>query len=673
MELQNYVAGRWTRGDDGGQPAVSAVTGRPVSTAGAAGVDYAAMLMHARGVGGPALRALSFPERAKRVKGLGLELLRRKEELYALSAHTGATRRDGWIDIEGGAGTLLSLASKAKRELPDGTTILEGSLERLSKSGAFVGQHVYTSKHGVALHINAFNFPVWGMMEKLATALLAGMPVITKPAPQSAYVAEAAFRILVESELLPEGAIQLLVGLPGDLMADLTSQDLVSFTGSAATAAALKSHPNVVAKSIRFVAEQDSINASVLGPDATPDQPEYELFIDEVVREMTTKAGQKCTAIRRILVPEALLDTVESSLSAKLAAVTVGDPAAEGVRMGSLVSAAQRERTIASVQELMAETRFAYGDLALVDPAGAGARPDAFLAPILLRCDAPGEADGVHRTEAFGPVATLMPYASPADAVTLCNRADGALVVSLFTHDPALAREFTLGVAPFHGRVLVSDRHCARESTGHGSPLPVLTHGGPGRAGGGEELGGIRGVLHYMQRTAIQGSPQMLTQITGRWQAGAVAEDHPVHPFRLRYDELEIGHTFRSKERTISLEDIEHFAAFTGDKFYAHTDEEAAAANPFFPGRVAHGYLILSFAAGLFVDPEPGPVLANYGLERLRFLAPVSPGDAIQVRLTVEGKKPRKSEYGEVTWDVEVTRQDGDVVATYALLTMNAT
>lgn len=671
ITLKNYALGKWTEGTGARADIPSAVTGEIIARGGSGGLDFGAMARYAREVGGRNLRRLTFHERAAIVKGLAQAVMERKEELYALNLHTGATRKDGWVDIEGGAGTFFSIASKAKRELPDGFILADGPVEIISREGTFLGQHVYTSLKGLALHINAFNFPVWGMMEKLAPTLIAGVPSIVKPATATAYLAEAAFRVMEETGLLPEGAVQFIAGSTGDLFDHLGGQDVVSFTGSAATAAKLKSHPVIVRESVRFIAEQDSLNASMLGPDAGPDSPEFALFVKEVVREMTVKAGQKCTAIRRAFVPQAMLDATGAAIAAALAKTTIGDPAREEVRMGALVSLAQREDVRAKVSTLKTEARVIFGDDAIA-PVGADAASGAFVSPILLRCDDPWTARAVHEVEAFGPVSTLMPYKSLDDAVALCNKGGGSLVMSLFTHDAEIAREVVIGAGAYHGRIIVINRDCAKESTGHGSPLPVLVHGGPGRAGGGEELGGVRGVKHYMQRTAIQGSPETLRAVTGQWVNGAAVEKDAPHPFRYRFSELEIGKTIETAAREITMDDIEHFANFTGDTFYAHMDEAAAKANPFFPGRVAHGYLILSFAAGLFVDPAPGPVLANYGLDELRFLTPVSAGDAIKVRLTAKSKKKRNDEYGEVKWDVLVTNQKGEPVASYDLLTMNA-
>ncbi|MBT8472832.1 MAG: phenylacetic acid degradation bifunctional protein PaaZ [Marinicaulis sp.] len=670
--LKNYAGDKWVEGDGGLRDILSAVDGTPVAQTSSDGLNFKEMLDHARNVGGPALRDMTFHDRAYMLKDLAKAIMDRKDELYEINFATGATRKDGWIDIEGGAGTLFAMSSQGRRHLPDDKVLIDGPAEQISREGTFMGQHVYTPLQGAAVHINAFNFPVWGMLEKLAPTLLAGMPAIVKPATATAYLAEAAFRIIIETGRLPNGAIQLIVGSTGDLFEHLTGQDIVSFTGSAATAAKLKNHSRIVEQSTRFVAEQDSLNASVLGPDATENSPEFDLFIKEVVREMTVKAGQKCTAIRRAFVPSKLADAAENALKQKLAKVTIGDPANDDVRMGALVSAAQREDVREKIAILATEADIIFGDPANVEVLGADPKIGAFISPVLLRCANPGSAVKVHEVEAFGPVSTLMPYDDLGDAIALCNKGEGSLVMSLFTHDPKIAREFVLGAGAYHGRVAIINRDSAKESTGHGSPLPVLVHGGPGRAGGGEELGGVRGVKHYMQRTAVQGSPSILTGVTNQWMKGANCYADEPHPFRLKFGELEIGKTIETKERTVTLDDIEHFANFTGDTFYAHMDDEAAKANPFFPGRVAHGYLLLSFAAGLFVDPAPGPVLANYGLDELRFLTPVPAGDTIKVRLTAKSKKKRNDEYGEVRWDVLVTNQNDEAVASYDLLTMNA-
>ncbi|GAA4008111.1 phenylacetic acid degradation bifunctional protein PaaZ [Sphingomonas humi] len=668
-QLLNFARGEWTPGDAASLTELpSALDGSPVALTGSGGLDFGAMADFARNVGGPALRAMTFHQRARMLKALGLAIMAAKEELYELNYATGATRRDGWIDIEGGAGTLLSFSSKGRRELPDAHVLLDGQLEPLSKSGLFQGQHIYTSLQGVAVHINAFNFPVWGMLEKLAPTLLAGVPAIVKPASATAWLAEAAFRVMIDAGVLPPGAVQLVVGGVGDLFDHLTGQDVVSFTGSAATALKLRTHPVVQRESVKFIAEQDSLNASVLGPDAAPGTPEFDLFIAEVVNEMTVKAGQKCTAIRRAMVPQAFLAEAERAIAASLAALPVGDPRDKATRVGALVSRAQRD----SVREAVGLITAGGARIAAGDPdAVTGPDGGAFMAPVLLCADDPWACDAAHDVEPFGPVATLMPYRDLADAVRLANRGKGSLALSLFTHSGEVARDFILGAGAFHGRMLVIDRDNAKDSTGHGSPLPVLVHGGPGRAGGGEEMGGIRGVTHYMQRTALQGSPTMIAAITSQYIPGGPKHVIDAHPFRKRMSELEVGDTLRTASRTVSVEDIEHFAHFTGDTFYAHMDEEAAKASPIFEGRVAHGYLILSFAAGLFVDPDPGPVLANTGLENLRFLTPLYPGDSMRVELTVRSKSLKSEETGVVRWAVEIFNQKDELVATYDLLTEN--
>ena len=667
-QLLNYTQGQWVAGQGQLADINSAIDGSVVATTGSGGVDFGAMLAHARTVGGPALRKLTFHDRARLIKGLGLAIMARKEELYELNYLTGATRKDGWIDIEGGAGTLFSFSSKGRRELPDAHVLLDGPVEPLSKSGSFIGQHVYTSMQGAAVHINAYNFPVWGMLEKLAPTLLAGMPAIVKPASSTAYLCEAAVRIMVESGLLPDGAVQLIVGGVGDLFDHLTGQDVVSFTGSASTALKLRSHPNIARESVKFVAEQDSLNASLLGPDAAPGTLEFDLFVKEVVNEMTSKAGQKCTAIRRAMAPAQHLDAIETAIAQRLSATQVGDPRDKANGMGALVSRAQRDDVQGQIAKLVAAgARIVSGNL----EKSVGPEGGAFMDPILLRADDPWSAAAVHDVEAFGPVSTIMPYRDLDDAIALANRGMGSLALSLFTHSPTVARDFIRGAAAWHGRMLVIDRTNAAESTGHGSPLPVLVHGGPGRAGGSEEMGGVRGVKHYMQRTAIQSSPAMIAAISEQYIPGAPKRILEAHPFRKTMRELHIGDTLRTASRTVTIEDIEHFADFTGDNFYAHMDEEAAKASPIFEGRVAHGYLILSFAAGLFVDPDPGPVLANTGLENLKFLTPLYPGDSMRVELTVRSKSLKSEDTGVVRWAVEIFNQRDELVATYDLLTEN--
>jgi oxepin-CoA hydrolase/3-oxo-5,6-dehydrosuberyl-CoA semialdehyde dehydrogenase len=672
--LESYAAGRWFASDDEGRPLLDASTGEEVARFSAAGLDLGEMTTYAREVGGPALRALTFHERAGMLKALGKHLMEHTDELHELSLRTGATKGDGMGDIEGGIGTLFASGSVGTRQLPNDTVVLDGDPIPLGKGGSFVGQHVFTSRPGVMVQVNAFNFPVWGMLEKLGPAFLAGLPSLVKPAAQTSYVTEAAVRRIIESGILPEGSVQLLMGSPAGLLDELEAQDHVAFTGSAHTAGLLRTHTNVLHGGVTLGVEADSLNCSILGPDVTADDPELDLFVKAVVTEITYKAGQKCTAIRRTLVPASMADTVVDAISARLERVTVGHPAADGVRMGALVSLDQREEVRKAIQSLRASAEVVYGD---PDRAGnpdlvdADGERGAFLGPVLLR--AGKDAVEPHDVEAFGPVTTVIPYSSLDEAVALAARGKGSLAGSVVTHDPAVARTVTLGLAPWHGRILVLDRDDAKESTGHGVPLPTLVHGGPGRAGGGEEMGGLRGVLHLMQRTAIQGSPDMVTAVTGRWTRGARRTTGEVHPFRKSLAKLAIGDAIRSEPRQVTLADIEHFAEFTGDTFYAHTDEAAAARNPLFGGIVAHGYLVVSLAAGLFVDPDPGPVLANFGVDRLRFLTPVKADDSIAVTLTVKQITPRTTaDYGEVRWDAVVTNAEGEPVATYDVLTLVA-
>ena len=672
LALQSYVTGKWVTPEGDTIPLINAVTGQEVARYASGSLDLPAVIAHGRGVGGSALREWTFHQRAGALKALGKLLMSRKDEFYPVSAATGATTRDSAIDIDGGFGTLFSYASKGVRELPNDTIYLDGGTEILGRDGTFVGQHIYTSRLGVAVQINAFNFPVWGMLEKLAPAFLAGVPSIVKPAHQTAYLTEAVFRAIVESELLPEGSVQLLCASSRALLDHLDGQDIVLFTGSASTAAKLRSHPNVVERGVRFNAEADSLNCSILGPDATPDTPEFDLYIKQLVAEMTTKAGQKCTAIRRALVPRNLVDDVVQATSARLSNIVVGNPDVEGVRMGALASLDQREEVLRSLKSLRDSATLVFGDPDSFSVEGADATRGAFLPPLLLRAQDPN-ASVLHEVEAFGPVSTVIGYRDVDDAIALAARGNGSLVGSLVTHDAAVARQVAIGIAPYHGRILVLDRDDAKESTGHGSPLPTLVHGGPGRAGGGEELGGIRGVLHFMQRTAIQASPDMLTAITERWTTGSARTTTEVHPFRKHLEELQVGDTIVGGPRVVSLDDINHFAEFTGDTFYAHTDEEAASQNPLFGGIVAHGYLVVSLAAGLFVDPDPGPVLANFGVDGLRFLTPVKAGDALTVTLTAKQITPRVSaDYGEVRWDATVNNQNDSPVATYDVLTLVA-
>jgi len=668
--LRSYVSGRWTSPADG-RPVRDAVTGEEVARVSADGIDLAAALEYGRATGGPALRAMTFHQRAALVKAVGTMLREHRSELYGLSARTGATLGDAKFDVDGGIGVLLGYASKARRELPNDTFYTEGAVEPLSRGGQFTGQHVLTPLLGVAVQVNAFNFPVWGPLEKLAPALIAGVPALIKPATQTAYLTARLAELIIESGLLPDGSVQLVCGSAAGLLDHLTEQDLLGFTGSASTARQLRAHPNVVARAVRFNAEADSLNCSVLGPDAGPGSDEFGWYVRQVVTEMTVKAGQKCTAIRRALVPAACVDAVIEAVSAELAKVVTGSPADESVTMGALASLEQREEVRRGVKALQASCALAYGDPDRVEVTGADADRGAFLSPLLLRCDDNDRAEP-HEIEAFGPVAVVLGYGSTQEAIALAARGRGSLAGSVVTGDPGFARDVVLGLAPWHGRLLVLDADDARESTGHGSPLPALVHGGPGRAGGGEEMGGLRGILHHMQRTAVQASPRMLSAVTGRWVTGAPKQADGPHPFTKPLSRLAVGDCVVAGPRTVTLADIEHFAGFTGDTFYAHMDEEAAAANPFFDGRVAHGYLVLSFAAGLFVQPDPGPVLANYGLDNLRFLTPVYPGDALTVTLTCKQISPRDGDYGEVRWDTVVTKQDGSVCAAYDVLTMVA-
>jgi oxepin-CoA hydrolase / 3-oxo-5,6-dehydrosuberyl-CoA semialdehyde dehydrogenase len=671
MNLQSYVGGAWQSGRDNGVAMRDATTGDVIAQASSAGIDFAAVLAHARDVGGPSLRAMTFHERAGLLKALAKRLSELKEEFYALSYRTGATKNDSMIDIDGGIGTVFVFAGKGSRELPNARVYVDGNVEGLSKAGTFVGQHLFVSREGAAVHINAFNFPVWGMLEKLAPTLLAGMPAIVKPATATAYLTELVVRRIIESKILPEGALQLVCGGLGNLFDNLTCQDTVSFTGSAHTAAQLRVHPVIVRRAVRFVAETDSLNSSILAPDAAPGTPEFDLFVKEVVREMTVKAGQKCTAIRKALVPAAMARDVVAALQTALQRIVVGDPREEGVRMGPLVSQEQRADVLARVADLRREGDLVAGDLDHFEVSGADRVRGAFVPPLLLLCREHKAARAIHEVEAFGPVATVLPYQDTADAIALARRGAGSLAASVFSADDALASQIVLGLAPYHGRILVVNRTCAKESTGHGSPLAPLIHGGPGRAGGGEEMGGIRGVLHYMQRTAVQGSPDFVTAAGGRWVRGSRQRDPGKHPFRIPFNELQLGDTLKSAEREVTIADIEQFAALTGDNFYAHMNETDAARNPLFGGRVAHGYFLISAAAGLFVDPDYGPVLGNYGIDELRFVKPVKPGDRIKVRLTCSAKSLRAEKgWGEVAWDTEITNQNQETVASYNVLTM---
>ncbi|MBW3605904.1 MAG: phenylacetic acid degradation bifunctional protein PaaZ [Actinobacteria bacterium] len=671
--LGSYAQGRWYTAPDDGVELRNAVTGEPVARISSTGLDMAGMLDHGRRVGGPALRALTFHQRAMLCKALAAYLHERRDEFHALSLATGATRHDAGFDIDGGIITTRVISSKARQQLPNDTVYRDGAPERLSRRGTFVGQHVYTPLRGVVVQINAFNFPVWGMLEKLAPAVVAGVPTIVKPASQTAYLTELVVRRIIESGILPEGALQLICGSTGDLFDHLTGRDMVAFTGSAATATTLAGHPTVLAEAVRFNAERDSLNCAILGADAKPGTAEFDLYVDEVVSEITAKAGQRCTAIRRVIAPREHADAVAGTLRERLAKLRIGDPADPATDMGALASHGQRDEVRDAVARLADVSELVTGDGAGFAVHGADAEAGAFLPPQVLYADDP-TAPPLHTVEAFGPVCAVLPYGGTDEAIELARMGDGSLVGSLFTYDPSIARDIVLGVAADHGRLHLVNRDCADEQTGHGSPLPHMVHGGPGRAGGGEELGGVRAVLHCMQRTAVQGPPDLVTAAVGAWMPGAgrnVTDDHPM----ARYlEDLAVGDTFVSEPRTITTDDVEHFAEFTGDRFYAHLDDAALAHHPFFERRVAHGYLVLSFAAGLFVYTDPGPLLANQGLTELRFGAPVYLGDTISVALTCKTISPREDQpYGEVRWDAMVINDDGVEVANYELITAVAT
>ncbi len=675
MNIESYVNSAWTPGQGGGVEVRNAINGDPIGIVDSSGIDFADVLSHGRKAGGKALRAMTIHERANRLKALAKHLLEKKEKFYEISAMTGATRGDSWVDIEGGIGTVFAYSGIARRELPNESFCVEGEVERLSANGTFVGRHILVPKEGVSVHINAFNFPCWGMLEKIAPSLIAGMPVVVKPATVSAYLTEAMVREIIDSDILPEGSIQLICGGVGDLFEYLTEQDAVTFTGSASTGRMLKSHPNILQHSIPFNMEADSLNCSILGARVTPDTAEFDLFIKGVAQEMTVKAGQKCTAIRRTIVPGNQMDAVIAALKARLDKAVMGDPAVKGVRMGSLVGQDQCADVWESVDKLAQSCDIIHGGSREFDVVGADSETGAFFPATLLYCDKPFSSEVAHSVEAFGPVSTLMPYDDTEEAIELAKLGRGSLVGSLVTADNEEAARIVLGTAAYHGRILVLNSDCAAESTGHGSPLAPLVHGGPGRAGGGEELGGSRAIKHYMQRTAIQGSPGTLTAITRQYTVGSKPIIEPVHPFRKYFEDLQIGETLITHRRTVTEADIVNFGCISGDHFYAHFDE-IAAQDSLFGKRVAHGYFVISAAAGMFVDPAPGPVLANYGLENLRFIEPVGIGDTIQVRLTAKQKihkekRPDEDKAtGVVVWDVEVSNQNNDPVAVYNILTL---
>ena len=674
QQLENYIAGQWVKGTGKGTELINAITGEAIYLADASGLDFDLMLNYGRNTGGPALRKMTFQERGNMLKALAFHLLAKKDLFYQISAATGATKIDSWIDIEGGIGNLFAYAS-LRKQFPDETFYVDGELAKLSKTGTFNGHHICVPKEGVAIHINAYNFPVWGMLEKIAVNLLAGMPAIVKPATVTCFLTEVVVREIVSSKILPEGALQLICGSANGILDFVGSQDVVTFTGSAHTGANLKSHPRIISESVPFNMEADSLNAAILGPDAIPGTPEFDLFVKEVTKEITVKAGQKCTAVRRIIVPENLLEEVQQAVSKRLASTTIGDPSVEGVRMGALAGLAQLNDVKEKVKLLQQSQELVYGNLDEVSVIGADQHKGAFMSPMLFVNHKPFENLACHQEEAFGPVSTIMPYQHLSDAIALSKLGKGSLVCSIVTNDQKVAKDFVVGAASYHGRILVLNNECAKESTGHGSPMPLLTHGGPGRAGGGEEMGGKRGVLHYMQRTAIQGSPTMLTAITNQYQIGAVQKEKEVHVFRKHFEDIEIGETVITAKRTITEADIVNFSNVSWDHFYAHTDATALEGT-IFNGRVAHGYFILSAAAGLFVDAKKGPVLLNYGLDECRFTKPVYPGMTIGVRLTVKEKlnQEKRDEQdvakGIVKFLVDVYDETGETVAIATILTM---
>ncbi len=674
MILKNYALGRWVAGDGKGQPLYNAITGTKIAETSSRGLDFGEMMDYARKVGGPTLRKMTFHERGRMLKALALHLISIKDKFYPLSALTGATKLDSWIDIEGGIGNLFTYAS-LRKQFPDETFYVDGETAPLSKGGSFIGQHICVPKQGVAIHINAFNFPIWGMLEKISVNLLAGVPAIIKPATVTCFLTELMVKEIIDTGILPEGSLQLICGSARGILDNVTSQDVVTFTGSASTGRMLKAHENIVNESVPFNMEADSLNCCVLGDDVNPGDIEFDIFIKEVQKEMTVKAGQKCTAIRRIIVPANKVEDVQIALGKRLVKTTLGDPSVEGVRMGSLAGLEQREEVKEKVLELSKSQEIVYGDLNHFNVVGADKEKGAFLAPILFLNDDPFTKTDCHNIEAFGPVSTIMPYKNIEEAIELAKMGKGSLVCSIITADDTIAKEFVMGAAANHGRILILNADCAKESTGHGSPMPMLTHGGPGRAGGGEEMGGKRGVMHYLQRTAVQGHPTSITKVTNVFQYGAAQTEKDVHVFRKHFEELEIGETVFTQKRTITEGDIVNFANVSWDHFYAHTDVTSLDGT-IFEERVAHGYFILSAAAGLFVDAKKGPVLLNYGLEECRFVKPVYAGATIGVRFTVKEKvdQEKRSEEdiakGIVKFLVDVYDETGETVAIATILTM---
>ena len=672
-QLKNYAEGKWVAAKDG-DALYNAVTGEAIYTASSEGLDFGAMMNYARKVGGPALRKLTFHQRGRMLKALAFHLLEKKEYFYKISAYTGATRVDSWVDIEGGIGNLFANAS-LRRQFPDERFYVDGEAAKLSKNGTFIGHHIMVPREGVAIHINAFNFPVWGMLEKIAVNLLAGVPAIVKPATLTSFLTEAVFEEIIKSNILPEGSLQLICGSARGILDTIETQDVVTFTGSASTGQQLKSHPRIVSEAVSFNLEADSLNCCVLGPDVTTAMPEFDIFIKEVTREITTKAGQKCTAVRRIMVPANMVEDVQIALGKRLKGTTIGDPSVEGVRMGPLAGQSQRKEVREKVMQLAQSQQIIIGDLEKFEVVGADKEKGAFLSPIVFFNDSPFTKTDCHNIEAFGPVSTIMPYSTIDDAIALSKLGKGSLVCSIITADDDVATEFVLGAASMHGRILVLNADCAKESTGHGSPMPLLVHGGPGRAGGGEEMGGKRGVLHYLQRTAIQGSPTTISRITNVYQQGGKQNETVVHPFRQYFEDLKVGDTLITAKHTVTEADITNFANVSGDNFYAHMDATSLEGT-IFTGRVAHGYFVLSKAAGLFVDAKKGPVLLNYGIDEARFTKPVYPGMTIGVKLTVKERVDQEKRDAEdiakgiVKWLVDVYDETGETVAIATILTM---
>ena len=684
VKLGNFIQGKWMEGDGEGQQLFNAITGETIASATSKGIDFAAAVNYARTIGSPALRKMTFQERGRMLRALAIYLLERKDIFYKISYQTGATKIDSWIDIEGGIGNLFSNAS-LRRKLPDETFTLDGDPINLGKQNTFMGHHILVPKEGVAIHINAYNFPVWGMLEKIAVNLLAGVPAIVKPATVTSYLTEAVVKEIIASGILPQGALQLICGSAGDLLNHVMSQDVVTFTGSAYTGLKLKSHPTILSESVPFNMEADSLNCMVLGDDVVPGQAEWDLFIKEVKKEMIVKAGQKCTAVRRIFVPENKIEDVWKGLRTELEKTLIGNPLNEKVRMGSLAGNDQRNEVKAQVQKLLASSEILYGSMDSVAVVDADEHIGAFMSPMLLLNKTPFTSDEPHNIEAFGPVSTIMPYNTMDEAIELSKKGKGSLCSTIVTNNSANAKAYVLGAASYHGRILVLNNECAKESTGHGSPLPLLVHGGPGRAGGGEEMGGLRGIRHYLQRTAIQGSPSMITAISNVFQPNAKGNETDIHPFKKYFEELKIGDQIVTEKRLITSEDITKFADLSGDHFYAHmiaTDFN----NTMFEEQVAHGYFIMSAAAGLFVDSyDKNPVLLNYGIDELRFTKPMYAGHSLYIRFTCKEKTAQELKEpnpevpmtkgadipkGIVKWLVEMFDETDELVGIATILTM---